>query len=116
MELRVRHTGHVTVVDVAGKIAIGNGDAMFRERMLELLENKQKHILLNLEKVSYVDSAGLGELGACHKRAEERDAKVKLLMPSEKVCEVLRVVKFDEVFEIYRDETGALSSFADRVA
>ena len=112
MELRVRHTGHVAVVDVAGKIAIDNGDAVFREGVLELLKNEQKHILLNLEKVAYMDSAGLGELGACYKRAEELEAKVKLLTPSGKVCEVLRMVRFDELFEIYNDEKEALVSYS----
>ena len=111
MELRVRHTGHVAVVDVAGKITIGNGDAVFRERVLELLENEQKHILLNLEKVSYMDSGGIVGLIACYKHAKEKRGFIKLLNPSRRVHDLLEVTGLKQVFETFNDEDEALDSF-----
>ena len=84
---------------------------MLRERVNELLDGGQQHILLNLEKVGYMDSAGIGELVACYKRAKEKEGEVKLLNPSGKVFDLLQLTKLEEVFETYRDEKEALVSF-----
>lgn len=111
MKVSVRDIGHVAVVDLSGKITIGEGDVILRERVHELLDSGNKHILLNLEKVSYMDSAGIGELVACYKRAKEKEGTVKLLNPSGKVYDLLQLTKLEEVFETYRDEKEALVSF-----
>ena len=66
MKATVRQVGKVSVVDLSGKITIGEGDVILRERVSELLEGGNQNILLNLEKVSYMDSAGIGELVACY--------------------------------------------------
>ena len=112
MKTNVRQIGHVSVVDISGKITIGEGDVVLREKVNELLDGNNKHILLNLEKVSYMDSAGIGELVACYKRAKEKDGTVKLLNPSGKVYDLLQLTKLEEVFETFRDEKEALVSFA----
>ena len=111
MKATVRNVGHVAIVDLSGKITIGEGDVVLRERVHELLEGGQKHVLLNLEKVSYMDSAGIGELVACYKRAKEKEGTVKLLNPSGKVYDLLQLTKLEEVFETYREENEALVSF-----
>ena len=111
MKTNVRQIGHVSVVDVSGKITIGEGDVVLREKINELLDSDKKHILLNLEKVSYMDSAGIGELVACYKRAKEKDGTVKLLNPSGKVYDLLQLTKLEEVFETYREESEALVSY-----
>jgi len=111
MKAKVREIGHVTVVDVSGKITIGVGDVVLRDTVHELLDNGKQHILLNLERVSYMDSAGIGELVACYKRAKEKEGTVKLLNPSGKVYDLLQLTKLEEVFETYRDEKEALVSF-----
>jgi anti-sigma B factor antagonist len=111
MKTHVRQIGHVSVVDVSGKITIGEGDVVLREKINELLDDDKKHILLNLEKVSYMDSAGIGELVACYKRAKEKDGTVKLLNPSGKVYDLLQLTKLEEVFETYREESEALVSY-----
>jgi len=111
MKVNVRQIGHVAVVDLSGKITIGEGDVILREKVHELLDNDNKHVLLNLERVSYMDSAGIGELVACYKRAKEKGGMVKLLNPSGKVYDLLQLTKLEEVFETYRDEKEALVSF-----
>ena len=111
MKTNVRQIGHVAVVDLSGKITIGEGDVVLREKVQGLIDGGQQHILLNLEKVSYMDSAGIGELVACYKRAIEKEGTVKLLNPSGKVYDLLQLTKLEEVFETYRDEKEALVSF-----
>jgi len=75
------------------------------------LDAGNHHILLNLEKVSYMDSAGIGELVACYKRSKEKGGNVKLLNPSGKVYDLLSLTKLEEVFETFKDEKEALVSF-----
>ena len=111
MKASVRTVGHVAVVDLTGKITIGEGDIVLREKVNELLDGGSQHILLNLEKVSYMDSAGIGELVACYKRAKEKTGTVKLLNPSGKVFDLLQLTKLEEVFETFTDEGEALVSF-----
>ena len=104
MKLNVRQIGQVAVVDLTGKITVGEGDAVLREGVLKLLQNDRKQILLNLREVPYIDSSGLGEMVACYKGAREKNGTVKLLNPSEKVNELLQITRLEEVFETYRDE------------
>lgn len=111
MKATIREIGAVSVVDLNGKITIGEGDVLLREKVNELLEKGHSKILLNLEKVKYMDSAGIGELVACYKRAKEKDGTVKLLNPSGKVYDLLQLTKLEEVFDTYRDEKEALVAF-----
>ncbi len=111
MKAVVRKIGNVSVVDIAGKITIGEGDVVLRETVSELLDAGETRILLNLEKVKYMDSAGIGELVACYKRAKENEGTVKLLNPSGKVYDLLQLTKLEEVFDTFRDEGEALTSF-----
>jgi anti-sigma B factor antagonist len=111
MKATTRHHGKVTVLDLSGKITIGEGDIRLREAVNALLEEGRKNIILNLSGISYMDSAGIGELVACYKRATEKSAKLKLLNPSGKVQDLLILTRLQEVFEIFRDEREALTSF-----
>ena len=111
MKATTRSVGDVWVVDLSGKITIGEGDVVLREKVTDLLESGQKSVLLNLEKVSYMDSAGIGELVACYKRAKEKGGNVKLLNPSGKVYDLLSLTKLEEVFETFDDEQEAVGSY-----
>ncbi len=111
MRLSVRQIGHVAVVDLAGKITEGEGDAVLREGVFKLLQSDQKQILLNLRKVPYMDSSGIGEMVACYKAARDKNGTVKLLNPSEKVSDLLQITWLEEMFETYRNEKEALRSF-----
>ena len=111
MKTTVRKVGQVSVVDLSGKITIGEGDVVLRDKVLELLDGGHSKILLSLEKVSYMDSAGIGELVACFKKAREKGGTVKLLRPSGKVEDLLQLTKLWEVFEIFDEEKQAVESF-----
>ena len=111
MKTTVRQAGQVAVVDLNGKITIGEGDIVLRDTVVDLLEKNTKNILLNLERVSYMDSAGIGELVACYKRTRQKGGNVKLLNPSGKVLDLLQLTKLEEVFETYPTEAEALASF-----
>jgi anti-sigma B factor antagonist len=111
MKTVVRAVGQVSVVDLSGKITIGEGDVVLRDKVLELLDGGHSKILLSLEKVSYMDSAGIGELVACFKKAREKGGTVKLLKPSGKVEDLLQLTKLWEVFEIFDEEKQAIASF-----
>jgi anti-sigma B factor antagonist len=111
MKANARHHGKVTVVDLSGKITIGEGDIKLRQAVNALLDEGRKNIILNLGGVSYMDSAGIGELVACYKRTREKGATLKLLNPNGKVHDLLILTKLQEIFDIYRDEREALASF-----
>jgi anti-sigma B factor antagonist len=111
MKVTVRNIGSVTVVDLSGRITIGEGDVVMRDNIQSLLDSGRHQIVLNLEKVSYMDSAGIGELVACYKRAREKDGTVKLLNPSGKVYDLLQLTKLEEIFDTFKDENEALVSF-----
>jgi anti-sigma B factor antagonist len=111
MKVNIRQEGEVSVVDLSGKITIGEGDVVLREKVQDLLDFDHKKILLNLEKVSYMDSAGIGELVACYKRAKEKEGTVKLLNPSGKVYDLLQLTKLEDVFDTYKNEKEAVESF-----
>jgi anti-sigma B factor antagonist len=111
MKATVRSIGPVSVLDLNGRITIGEGDVLLREKVNELLDGGKSKILLNLDKVKYMDSAGIGELVACYKRAREKNGTVKLLNPTGKVSDLLQLTKLEEVFETFRDEKEALASF-----
>ena len=111
MRLDVRQIGHVAVVDITGRIAVGEGDAVLRAGMSKLLQSDQKQILLNLREVPYMDSSGIGEIVAGYKAARDKNGTVKLLNPSKKVSNLLQITRLETVFEIYRNEKEALRSF-----
>ena len=111
MKVNVRSEGDVSVVDLSGKITIGEGDVVLRETVETLLKEGRNKLLLNLARISYMDSAGIGELVACYKRSREKGGQLKLLNPSGKVYDLLQLTKLEEVFDTYRDEKEALGSF-----
>lgn len=92
-------------------MTIGEGDMILRATFQELRDNGQEHILLDLEKVPYMDSSGIGELIAGYKQTRARGGTVKLLNVSGKVRELLELTRLDDVFETFCDEKEALSSF-----
>ena len=112
MKASVRHHGKVTVVDLSGKITIGDGDIKLRETVNALLDEGRKSILLNLHGVSYMDSAGIGELAACKKRALEKEGEIKLLKPKGKYhLAVETVIELMFGRSVFEDEKQAIGSF-----
>jgi anti-sigma B factor antagonist len=111
MRISARHIGKVTILDLSGKITMGGEELKLRDAVNGLMEEGRRNILLNLNGISFVDSAGLGELVACYKRAQEKKASLKLLNATGKVLDVLVLTKLHTVFEIFRDEQDALATF-----
>ena len=116
MKTSVRQIGHVSVVDISGKITIGEGDVVLREKVNELLDNDQKHILLNLEKVSYMDSAGIGELVASSKLAERVASEVKLVNVQDQVRHILELSMVLPMLDVHDNEEQALAAFGNEGA
>lgn len=111
MTPEVRTIGDVMVIDLKGRVIHGSGDIEMRETVQRLLDSGQRKFLINLEKVTFMDSAGIGELVACHKRAVEKTGLIKILKPNEKLLDLFTITKLIEIFDIYTDEKEALKTF-----
>jgi anti-sigma B factor antagonist len=101
----------VTILDLSGKITLGEGSVQLRDAIRDLIGKGVKSILLSLGNVSYIDSSGLGELVSAFTTAKNQNADVKLLNLTKKVKDVLQVTKLYTVFDIYDDEASAIASF-----
>src|SRR5438874_2396064 len=112
VKLNTRQVGDVKVIDVSGRVTLGEGSSAIREALRDLTTKNHKNILLNLSQVSYIDSTGIGELVAGFTTAANAGGTVKLLGLSKHVKDVLLVSKLYTVFEVFEDEAQALSSFA----
>jgi anti-sigma B factor antagonist len=106
-----REVGGVSVLDLKGKITLGEGSVQVRDAIRGLVSKGKKSILLNLGDVSYIDSSGLGELVGAYTTAKNQSAEVKLLKLTKKVHDLLQLTKLYTVFETYDDETLAIASF-----
>ena len=113
MALRIteRDVNGVTVVDVEGRIVLGEESNSFRERLKSLIASGKKKIVLNLAQVTYIDSAGLGTLVSTFHSAKTQGATLKLANLGSKFKEVLQVTKLMTVFDTYDSEAAAVQSF-----
>ena len=112
----VRRVGDVAIVDLAGRITLGEGSVLVRNTIKDLVNSGQKNILLNLKDVSYLDSAGLGEMVGAYATVTNAQGCVKLLHPQAKVHDLLQVTKLYTVFVAFDDEAEALRSFTAAAA
>jgi anti-sigma B factor antagonist len=112
MELNKRTVGDVTIFDLDGKLTIGKGDVVLRDALVEAMSNGNKQVLINLEKVSTIDSSGLGELIRCKVTATAEQAEVKLLHVNIKARKLLTMAQLVGVFEMFDDEALAVQSFS----
>jgi anti-sigma B factor antagonist len=101
----------VSVLDLSGRITLGEGSVQLREAVRGLIGKGQKKILLNLGDVNYIDSSGLGELVSAFTTAKNQQAEVKLLNLTKKVHDLLQLTKLYTVFDIYDDEAHAITAF-----
>ncbi|HQR34717.1 MAG TPA: STAS domain-containing protein [Blastocatellia bacterium] len=111
LEIRERSFGDITLLDLIGKITIGDGSVQLREAIGNLLDTGRNRIVLNLSGVSYVDSSGIGELVSSFTTTKGTGGKLKLLNPPKKIKDLLMITKLLTVFEIYEDEQVALESY-----
>jgi anti-sigma B factor antagonist len=106
-----REVDGVTVLDLSGRITLGEGSVQLRDAIRDLIGKGQKKILLDLGDVNYIDSSGLGEMVSAYTTAKNQGAAVKLLKLTKKVHDLLQLTKLYTVFDIYDDEASAISSF-----
>lgn len=112
VKLTTRQVGDVTVVDVVGKITLGEGAIAFRDTIRDLVSKGHKKLLLNLAEVSYIDSSGIGELVSGFTNVTNQGGSAKLLNLTTRVKDLLQITKLYTVFEVFDNETTGVRSFS----
>jgi anti-sigma B factor antagonist len=111
LDISVRRLENVAVVDLSGRITLGEASGRLRDTIKDLVTNNSKSILLNLSGVTYMDSSGLGELVGAFATVSNRGGKLKLLGLQPRLYELMHITKLYSVFEIFTDEAAAVKSF-----
>ena len=106
-----RQVDGVTVLDLSGRITLGEGSVVLRDTIREALGQGNKKILLNLGDVTYIDSSGIGELVSAFTAVRKEGGELKLLNLTKKVHDLLQITKLYTVFDVKDDESQAISSF-----
>jgi anti-sigma B factor antagonist len=112
MKLSTRKNANVVIIDIDGKIVLGEGDVEIKNTVDNLLGRGSRDVLLNLAKVSYLDSAGLGEIIRCFTTLRKHGGNFKLLSPNQRVIDLLTITKLLDVFDTFDDEATAVASFS----
>jgi len=112
MQISQRTVGDVVIVEISGKITLGEGgDAILKDKMRSLIQQGHKKLLLNLGEVSYVDSAGLGEIVQAYATVNKDGGKLKLLNITKRIKDLLSITKLLTVFDTFDSEAEAIASF-----
>ena len=111
-----RDAGGVTVVDLSGRITLGESSALLRKTIRDLLSDDRANILLNLADVDYIDSSGIGELVSGYTAVKKSGGSLKLLQLTKKVHDLIQLTKLFTVFDVYSDERTALRSYGEAAA
>ncbi|MBS1807972.1 MAG: STAS domain-containing protein [Acidobacteria bacterium] len=111
LEIRERKIGQIVILDLTGKITIGDGSNKLRDEVNRLLEIGEREIILNFEGTSYLDSSGIGELISRHTTTKNQGGHLKLLKLPKKIRDLLTVTKLLGVFETFENEQDAVLSF-----
>ena len=112
MKVQTRQVDGVTILDLSGRITLGEGSVTIRDAVRDLLAKGQKKILLNLGEVSYIDSSGIGELVSGFTTVTNNGGQLKLLNLNKRVKDLLQITKLYTVFDVHEDEAGAVRSFS----
>ena len=111
MKIEERTVGDVTILELQGKLLIGEGDEILREKINSLVDAGKTKIIMNLAEVPYMDSAGLGEVVRCYTTVSRKNGKLKLLNLTKRLQDLLAITKLLTVFETYDSEDEAVKSF-----
>ena len=111
MKSSTRQIDGVTIVDLSGRITLGEGSVILRDTVRELMGKVSKKILLNLGDVNYIESSGIGELVSAFTTVRNQGGELKLLNLTKKVHDLLQITKLYTVFDVKDDETTAVKSF-----
>ncbi len=111
MEIVERTVNDVTVLDLKGKMTLGEGDELLKDKINSLLASGKKKLLLNLEAVPYIDSAGLGEVVRTYTTVSRQGGSLKLLNLTKRIEDLLSITKLLTVFDTYDNEADAVKSY-----
>ena len=111
LTLNTREVNGVTIIDLSGRLTMGEPCAAIREEVRDEISHEAKKLLLNLADVSYIDSAGLGELTAAYTSVKNRGGELKLLNLTKRVRDLMQITKLYTVFDVHDDEKSAIASF-----
>ena len=112
MQIDERVVDGVTILDLKGKMTLGEGDELLKDKINSLLQQDKKQLLLNLENVPYIDSAGLGEIVRTYTTVSRQGGSLKLLGLTKRITDLLSITKLLTVFETYESESDAVRSFS----
>jgi anti-sigma B factor antagonist len=116
MQTETRKIGDVIVLDISGRITLGEGNVMLRDIVRDLADQGNRRIVLNLVEVNYIDSSGLGELVKTHTTIRNKGGEVKLANLNKRVHDLLHMTRLAAVFDIHQDEASAIQSFGGHSA
>jgi anti-sigma B factor antagonist len=112
MEIAERTVGEVTVLDLRGKMTLGEGDELLKDKINSMIQQGRKKLILNLEGVPYIDSAGLGEIVRTYTTVSRQGGSLKLLNLTKRIEDLLSITKLLTVFETFDAESEAVKSFS----
>ena len=116
MQTKSRQVGDVVVIDVSGRITLGEGNVVLRDIVRDLADKGTTRIVLNLNDVHYIDSSGLGELVKTHTTIRNKGGELKLASLSKRVHDLLEMTRLASIFDIQKDESSALQSFGGKAS
>ena len=111
MQITERHVGDVAIIDLNGRLVLGDSDDLLRDKVNSLVQQGHKNILVNLGQLSYMDSSGLGELVGCYTTVTRRGGALKLVGLTKRISDLLAITKLLTVFDSYEAEKEAVASF-----
>ena len=111
MTIKSREKDGVTILDVSGRITIGEGSVVLREKVRDEIALGKRWIIVNLADVNYIDSTGLGELISAFTTAKNRGVTLRLLNVTKRIHELMQITKLYTVFDVYDEESAAIQSF-----
>lgn len=111
MQISERESGTVTILDLSGKVTLGDGDALLKDKLHSLVHQGKKNLVLNLAEVNYVDSAGLGAIVAAYTTVTREGGSLKLTNVTKRLQDLLSITKLLTVFETFDSEDEAVRSF-----
>ena len=111
LKVSIREIGDVTVLDLDGRITLGDGSALLRDVIRENIDKGHRKLVLNLAAISYLDSTGLGELVSGYRAVKSEGGELKLLNLNKKVGDLLQVTKLYTLFDVHNVERDAVASF-----
>jgi anti-sigma B factor antagonist len=116
MQTTTRQIGDIVVLDISGRITLGEGNVILREIVRGLVDKGNKKIVLNLGEVQYIDSSGIGELVRTHTTVRNQGGQLRLVNLNKRVNDLLQMTKLSAVFDIERDEASAMKSLRELAA